>query len=379
VVSLTDGETALEVVDIEVFSLNGASAQVLGKGMSWNSAKIPAADLSAAPQITLTQRFPIQAHTKAKLNFNVYINETPGVAIVLVNAQAAARSSAARVRTQEILTAALEITQQGPPLSAPRTSIVGRITDLNSIPQQNVVVRAFKLITQTAALNPYVVNGKLGETSVVTDANGEYTITGLEPGTYRISPQFTNQEFFPPALSVPAGAFAPDIAAVAAAARASPRCQIITRSTALVAADQSTRALQDLGVTFVKFYSVRLSGARQAATRARLERASGQLQRTFTLLLSLGNGFPTVTYQCSEPVRCEVETLTPLLRRYSSLVNKMRRTANAILRTAQKQRLSTSGSDLKRLSAVVRRHHNNAIKAWKKLPREARGCQEDTG
>jgi hypothetical protein len=377
--NLTESDTALEVVDLEVFSLTGASAQVLQRGISWNNSPLGSQGASSAQRITLTQRLPIPARGKSNLNFIAYVDEKPGKAIVLLNAQPTARSSAARVRTQEVLTAALEITQQGPSQSAPRSSIVGRITGLNNDPQPNVVVRAFRVMAQAAVANPYVVNGELGETSVVTDANGEYTITGLDPGTYRILPQFTSQEFFPASLNVLAGAFAPEIAAVATAARSSPRCQVITRSNALVAADQATRALQDLGVTFVKFYTVRLSGAQQAATRARLVRASGQLQRTFTLLLNLGSGFPTITYQCSEPVQCEVESRLPLLRRYSSLINKMRRTAISILRIAQKQQLSSSGTDLKRLSAVVRRHHSAAVKAWKQLPREARSCTEETG
>jgi hypothetical protein len=379
VVSISGDELALDYLELEVFSLNGARAQVLRRSILWNNVMLPLTGDTAETRVTITQRFAIPPRARQKLTFTVYVEPTLGTVIVIATAKPAGISSAAYIRSQDLLTATLEIEQLGPAQSGQRSAIVGQIRDLNSVPQPNIVVRAFRMMTQAAAVNPYTVNGELGEKSVMTDANGEYSFTGLEPGTYRISPQFTDQEFFPPNLAILAGELAPEIAALRNQQRKSPRCQVLAKSDLLVNVDRAARALQDLGITFAQFYVVRLSEQQQAKVRTRFERAIGRLQRSFTLLLNLGAGLPTVQYQCEPTVRCTVESRLPLIKRYSSLISQMRRITLSIIYLAKKQQLSSGDTDQKRLAAVVRRNHRSAVKAWRQLPRQARSCTEDTG
>jgi hypothetical protein len=374
-ISNAGGATKINRLNIELPGLGGAQASVLTQSVVWNGAPLLDAALAASPRVTVEQLLDVPARVVTKFNFVVYVQETVGTVFVVVSARPHDGGTQPGSAVVDPLAATLSIEQRGPQQKVGKSVIMGQVlsADTNQ-PLQDVIVRAFSVVSQAASSGSFAVNGELGSQSVRTDATGTYRFDDLGSGQHRIQPQFSELQFFPPDIVVEAGTVAPEFAGMIAVAKSAPRCQATPRSDLLINADAAAKALQNLGISLADFYRLRLVREVEPLVRDRLTRASGMLQRAFTVLLNLGEELPTVEYRCPETVRCEERSLLAVLDRYNTYLAQMRRINFLILRTARQSNASLPGTDWSRLSFLVRRHHQRAVRAWRRLPRQELLC-----
>lgn len=233
---------------------------------------------------------------------------------------------------------------------------------------------------RSSVTNRTTTDQELGTLSAITDIQGMYRFANLQPGIYRIEPNFTGLTFEPPNIAIDAGSYAPVLTANAVDLH-DDGCVRSRTAEAVVAGDYFARRLLRYGERLADAYSdlarAQLHGAPRERLLSDIARAKQQMQVRYTLLLNTSELIPKIVLHCEGAPQCAPRDLGVIHGYYGHLLDNLRHLQFYIIRrtrrtlAAEHKRLDTEGSGTK-----TRLRHRTARTAWHGMPRQTYQCSE---